>query len=155
MRFFGSSWIDPDFTQQSYGGKSMTSLVDHLRELSANMLKLDLDMRLPAGNIDPAEAADRIEDLERENAELREWRQMLGKQLQNAIADCASARRDALEEAARIADEHAKAHCSGMGSETEAMRIGSRSIAAAIRALSDSSPTLLQEQNANGGKEEG
>lgn len=62
-------------------------------------------------------------------------------------------RKAALEEAAKIADDHAKSECSGMGSETEAMRLGARSIAAAIRALSDSSPTLLQEQNANGGKE--
>lgn len=64
-------------------------------------------------------------------------------------------RNKALEEAAKIADDHAKSQCSGMGSETEAMRLGARSIASAIRALSDSSPTLLQEQNANSGKEEG
>ncbi|MCZ3377485.1 hypothetical protein [Rhizobium sp. AG207R] len=61
--------------------------------------------------------------------------------------------REALEESAKIADDHAKSECSGMGSETEAMRLGARSIASAIRALSDSSPTLLQEQNANDGKE--
>lgn len=62
-------------------------------------------------------------------------------------------RKAALEEAAKIADDHAKSECSGMGSETEAMRLGARSISSAIRALSESSPTLLQEQNANGGKE--
>lgn len=37
------------------------------------------------------------------------------------------------ERCADIASEHAKAHCSGTGSETEAMRLRARSIAAAIR----------------------
>ncbi|ASW06249.1 hypothetical protein [Rhizobium sp. 11515TR] len=70
--------------------------------------------------------------------------------IERRLIEC---RREALEEAAKIADDHAKSECSGMGSETEAMRLGARSISSAIRVLSESSPTLLQEQKDNGGKE--
>jgi len=37
------------------------------------------------------------------------------------------------ERCAKIADDHAAAKCFGVGGETEAMRLGARSIAAAIR----------------------
>ena len=46
-----------------------------------------------------------------------------------------TARDDALEEAAKVADEHLRATCTGMGSETAALRLGAESIAAAIRAM--------------------
>ncbi|NTJ67591.1 hypothetical protein G6M50_06405 [Agrobacterium rhizogenes] len=90
-------------------------------------------------------AARRIEELERQLDRFRSDR--------SYIIGFNDGWSSAVEEAAKIADDHAKSECSGMGSETEAMRLGARSIASAIRALSDSSPTLLQEQKDNAGKE--
>ncbi len=63
--------------------------------------------------------------------------------IERRLAEC---RREALEEAAKIADDWL--------SYDPSEKTKFHSIAAAIRALSDSTPTPLQEQNANSGKEE-
>lgn len=110
----------------------MTELVERLRELSANMLKLDLDMRLPAGSVDPAEAADRIESLERENAEL-------ATKLMHSEARVILARRGALGQAAQIAEREYKRHCTGSGFDSQPARAAAYSILQAIRTLSDTS----------------
>ncbi len=133
----------------------MTSLVERLREYAT-----DWRERAKAYDI-VITAATRIEELERENAELREWHQMLGKQLADAIHDFTNARHEALEEAAKIADDY-ECHLASYGGSVDAQHFyeggmldAGQGIALAIRALSDSTSTPLQEQNANMGKEEG
>ncbi len=122
----------------------MTSLVERLR---------DEDFRGPSQHLRDyaeidglmVEAANRIEQLERENAELR--------------AMLANRRREALEEAAKIADDY-ECHLASYGGSVDAQHFyeggmldAGQGIALAIRALSDSTPTPLQEQNDNMGKE--
>ncbi|MGN6776948.1 hypothetical protein [Rhizobium sp.] len=72
-------------------------------------------------------------------------------ELERQLAEC---RREALEEAAKIAeDEDGKITHWGEDRNTKVAQTTARAIAAAIRALPDSTPTPLQEQNANFGKE--
>ena len=91
--------------------------------------------------------ADRLEELERQRAEMTE-KTIVGEymwspaELHVAII---CARREALEEAAKIADDWL--------SYDPSEKTKFHSIAAAIRALSNSTPTPLQEQKANSGKE--
>ena len=155
----------------------MTRLVERLRQLSADMLRLDLDMKLPAGSIDPSEAADRIEELERQLAETRIGRLILDKRIHNQRAQLRywekifsqhvhSHKRHTLpnylgmlkslyskgysrgiEDAAKVAES-----CYNPGDWLDRDHAG-KAVAIAIRALSDSTPTPLQEQNANMGKE--
>lgn len=91
------------------------SLIERLRQLSADMLSLDMDMKLPAGSIDPSEAADRIEELERQ------------------LASC---RREALEEAAKIAADYALD-----AQQDSEYALACNDLVEAIRALSNSTPT--------------
>ncbi len=137
----------------------MTSLVDRLRMAYAAVAAWP-EARMPDGDVEDLgtgfldllkvrnlvpEVADRIEELERENAELRSM--------------LANKRREALEEAAKIADDY-ECHLMSYGGSVDAQHFyeggmldAGQGIAIAIRALSDSTPTPLQEQNANMGKE--
>jgi hypothetical protein len=65
--------------------------------------------------------------------ELAAWKILAphGPILQQAISQAIANER---ERCAQIADGHAKSTCSGMKDQTEAMRLGARSIADAIRA---------------------
>lgn len=50
----------------------MTDIVERLRKLSRDMLSADIDMKLPAGSVDPSEAADEIERLRAKLGALRD-----------------------------------------------------------------------------------
>jgi chromosome segregation ATPase len=102
------------------------------------------------------ESADRIEDLERQ---LATEKAIIGEcmwtpaQLHEAIT---AARREALEQAAAKVDGLRSILGQSYGEITHARAFIKdllRDLSSAIRALSDSIPTLLQEQNANGRKD--
>ncbi len=137
----------------------MTSLVERMREYAT-----DWRERAKAYDI-VITAADRIEELERENAELRalsndEKPRYTTRRMHYEIDRAKEyARREALEEAAKIADDY-ECHLMSYGGSVDAQHFyeggmldAGQGIAIAIRALSDSTPTPLQEQNANMGKE--
>ena len=90
------------------------------------------------------EAADRIEELERQLARFRSDR--------SYIIGFNDGWSSAVEEAAKIADEY-ECHLLSYGGSVDAQHFyeggmldAGQGIAEAIRALSDSSPTLMQEQ---------
>lgn len=141
----------------------MTDLVErlltplHIRIGDANV-GTEAFYIIEAMDIEAAEAAERIEELERQLATMTE-KAIVGEymwtpaELHDAVA---VARRGALEEAAQYHDDLANQHeASRDESDHHAMMLRlHRRFAAAIRALSDSTPTPLQEQKANSGKED-